>query len=72
MDLNNLLLDEKQYYSYGGSLTTPPCSENVNWIVFNDPIIISVEEVLKLKDNMPINNYRNEQAINNRVVHFNY
>jgi carbonic anhydrase len=72
IDLSNLKLENKPYYSYGGSLTTPPCSENVNWIVFKEHIILSVEEVIKLRNNMPINNYRNEQPINERVVTYNY
>lgn len=72
IDLSSLLLEDKHYYSYGGSLTTPPCSENVNWIVFKEPIILSVEEVIKLRDNMPLNNYRNEQPINDRVVTYHH
>ena len=72
IDLSSLFLEDKHYYSYGGSLTTPPCSEGVNWIVFKEPIILSVEEVLKLRNNMPINNYRNEQPLNERVVKLNY
>ncbi len=72
IDLSDLFLEDKNYYSYGGSLTTPPCTEGVNWIVFKEPIILSVEEVLKLKNNMPINNYRNEQPINERLVKLNY
>ncbi|TBN03006.1 carbonic anhydrase family protein [Hyunsoonleella flava] len=72
VDLSSLFLEDKHYYSYTGSLTTPPCSENVNWIVFKEPIILSVEEVIKLRDNMPLNNYRNEQPINDRVVNYNY
>jgi len=57
-----------EYYSYEGSLTTPPCSENVSWVVFKDPITLSLNQVLKLKHNMPLNNYRNEQPLNDRVV----
>jgi carbonic anhydrase len=72
IDLSSLFLEDKAYYSYGGSLTTPPCTEGVNWIIFKQPIILSVEEVLKLRNNMPINNYRNEQALNERVVKLNY
>ncbi|GAA4294677.1 carbonic anhydrase [Aestuariibaculum suncheonense] len=72
VDLSGLLLNEKQYYSYQGSLTTPPCTEEVNWIVFKEPMILSVDEVLKLKSNMPINNYRNEQPLNGRKVVYNY
>lgn len=70
LDLSILLKNKQSYYSYSGSLTTPPCEENVNWIVFKNPIILSETEVLKLKDNMPINNYRNQQDINNRKVFF--
>jgi carbonic anhydrase len=72
IDLSDLFLNEKHYYTYSGSLTTPPCTENVNWVVFKEPIILSVEEVLKLKGNMPLNNYRNEQPLNGRVVKYNY
>ena len=71
LELKSLLPKSKEYYTYSGSLTTPPCSENVNWIVFKEPIILSVEEVLKLKENMPVNNYRNEQPLNDRVVFSN-
>jgi carbonic anhydrase len=70
-DLNKLFPENKDFYSYSGSLTTPPCSENVNWIVFKNPIILSVEEVSKLKQYMPLNNFRNEQALNARVVYSN-
>lgn len=68
IDLTTLFPDNKAYYSYGGSLTTPPCTERVNWVIFKEPIIVSEHEVLKLKNNMPIDNYRNEQALNDRIV----
>lgn len=35
------------YYNYAGSLTTPPCTENVNWLVLKTPIDISQAEVNK-------------------------
>ncbi|NMH86130.1 carbonic anhydrase [Flavivirga algicola] len=72
IDLSSLFLEDKHYYSYSGSLTTPPCTENVNWIVFKEPIVLSVEEVLKLKKNMPINNYRHEQPLNGRIVTYHF
>lgn len=71
LDLTTLFPTNKSYYAYGGSLTTPPCTENVNWIVFKEPIIVSEEEVLKLKKNMPKDNYRNEQPLNGRIVELN-
>jgi len=41
LNLDNLLPDSLEYYTYLGSLTTPPCSEIVTWIVFANPIRIS-------------------------------
>ncbi|WP_242203875.1 carbonic anhydrase [Aestuariivivens insulae] len=72
IDLSSLFLKDKHYYSYNGSLTTPPCTENVSWVVFKEPIILSEAEVLKLKRTMPLNNYRNEQDLNGRTVRYNY
>lgn len=70
-NLNQLLPAEKTFYSYNGSLTTPPCTEGVNWIVFKEPIILSLEEVQKLKSNMPLDNFRGEQPLNGRLVYLN-
>ena len=35
------------FYMYDGSLTTPPCSRNVRWIVMRCPIRISAEVEIK-------------------------
>lgn len=39
--------DFSDYYSYNGSLTTPPCSEVVTWIDFAKPIPLSHDQVRK-------------------------
>jgi carbonic anhydrase len=72
VNLVDLFPKDISFYSYNGSLTTPPCTEGVNWIIYKQPIVVSLEEVLKLKENMPINNYRNEQPINSREIYYNY
>ncbi len=68
LDLTTIFPHNKDYYSYSGSLTTPPCTENVNWIIFKEPSILSLEEVIRMRDNMPLRNFRNEQDLNDRVV----
>ena len=68
-DLTDLFQDNTAYYSYKGSLTTPPCTEQVNWIILKESITISEEAVNFLKNNMPLDNYRNEQPLNGRKVY---
>ena len=68
LDLAVLFPEKLDYYSYKGSLTTPPCTETVNWVILKEPITISKEASTFLKENMPLNNYRNEQPLNGRIV----
>ncbi|WP_019039092.1 carbonic anhydrase [Psychroflexus tropicus] len=68
-DMSQNLPDQKGYFTYQGSLTTPPCSEDVTWIVFKKPIEIALEQVELLRYLMPINNYRDEQPHHGRVIY---
>lgn len=45
IDVNGLLPEGRGYYAYMGSLTTPPCSEGVLWLVLRTPIPVSREQV---------------------------
>ncbi|XP_062829854.1 receptor-type tyrosine-protein phosphatase gamma isoform X3 [Anolis carolinensis] len=69
------------YYRYAGSLTTPPCSEIVEWIVFRMPVPISYRQLeafysiftTEQQDHVKSveylrNNFRPQQSLNNRVV----
>uniref|UniRef100_A0A8C6MV72 protein-tyrosine-phosphatase n=1 Tax=Mus spicilegus TaxID=10103 RepID=A0A8C6MV72_MUSSI len=69
------------YYRYTGSLTTPPCSEIVEWIVFRRPVPISYHQLeafysiftTEQQDHVKSveylrNNFRPQQALNDRVV----
>jgi carbonic anhydrase len=45
INASNLLPRKKSYFSYMGSLTTPPCSEGVSWNLLLEPITVSKEQV---------------------------
>jgi carbonic anhydrase len=45
LDLNQLLPSNHDYFTYIGSLTTPPCTEGVLWLVMKEPIEISAEQL---------------------------
>jgi carbonic anhydrase len=45
VDLHQLLPKDQRYYNYMGSLTTPPCTEGIVWIVMKEPVSISAEQI---------------------------
>ncbi len=59
------------YFNYSGSLTTPPCSEPVNWFVMKNVLEVSQEQVDAFKEILgaPKTN-RPLQNLNGRVVEF--
>jgi carbonic anhydrase len=42
---NGMLPRKLTYYRYPGSLTTPPCSESVDWLVLTNPIHVAKVDV---------------------------
>ncbi|XP_051027060.1 carbonic anhydrase 6-like [Acomys russatus] len=71
---NMLPQDIQHYYTYLGSLTTPPCTENVKWFVFLDTTKLSLSQVTKIENSVKDpnnetlqNNYRETQPLNGRV-----
>ncbi len=45
IDLTQLLPEDRRYYTYMGSLTTPPCSEGVLWMVMQKPVPVSGNQI---------------------------
>jgi carbonic anhydrase len=63
----SLLPNSKAYYSYSGSLTTPPCSEGVKWQVFVEPITASEEQIAAFTKIYQVD-ARPIQPVNSRTV----
>ena len=67
IDLNALLPSERNYFTYMGSLTTPPCSEGVLWMVMKQPVPISAEQISIFARLYPMN-ARPVQSASGRLI----
>lgn len=67
IDIMSLLPKDKNSFRYNGSLTTPPCSEAVKWVVLDNPIEMSKEQIDKFREIFP-DNHRPVQPLNERKV----
>lgn len=67
VDLDELLPADRASYRYGGSLTTPPCTEGVAWFVLQTPAEASASQVRAFREVLSGNN-RPTQPLNGRVV----
>ena len=55
IDPNGLLPAGRSHYRYAGSLTTPPCSETVDWLVLADAIEVAAADVERFAKLYPMN-----------------
>ena len=67
LNVSELLPKDQRYYQFMGSLTTPPCSEGVLWMVMKQPVTISRPQY-KLFTQLYPNNARPVQPVNGRPV----
>ena len=66
-NVGNLLPGQRGYYTFDGSLTTPPCSENVRWLVLKTPVEVSEAQLQAFKARYT-HNSRPTQPLNGRVI----
>lgn len=67
IDPGLLIPPRRDYSVYAGSLTTPPCTEEVTWVVFKQPMTLSKEQIADFTK-VYRNNARPAQPANGRVV----
>ena len=67
IDLASLLPPTRSYYTYMGSLTTPPCSEGVLWLVMKQPVQVSQDQI-NIFSRLYKNNARPIQPAAGRVI----
>ena len=67
IDASALLPKDRAYYTFEGSLTTPPCSEGVRWLVMKSPTKISDGELATFAGVYPMN-ARPTQPLNGRSI----
>jgi carbonic anhydrase len=67
LDVNELRPLPQHYYRYEGSLTTPPCSEGVQWIVMADKRHMSADQMATVVALLH-NNNRPVQALGDRQI----
>jgi carbonic anhydrase len=66
-DLGQLLPSKGHHLFYSGSLTTPPCSEGVQWILFEQPIEMSSAQIERFRQIFP-DNHRPAQPLDGREL----
>ncbi len=62
-----LLPKDMTYFNYSGSLTTPPCTEGVNWMLLAAPTELSTEQIAQFTA-LYKSNARPVQAVNGRPI----
>ncbi|MDR6208296.1 carbonic anhydrase [Paraburkholderia graminis] len=67
IDRSALLPKKLSYYTYSGSLTTPPCSEGVIWIELKQPVSVSPRQLNAMRK-LYSHNQRPVQPLNGREV----
>ncbi|XP_077523845.1 carbonic anhydrase 1-like [Amblyomma americanum] len=81
LDVTSFIPDRSSYWTYEGSLTSPPWSENVTWIVYKEAIEVSLQQlqafqkltshsdtILAPRDGFIVKNTRATQPLRGRVV----
>ena len=67
LDMTQMLPADRKYFTYMGSLTTPPCTEDVLWIVMKQPVQASADQLNLISRLYPMN-ARPTQSAKGRMI----
>lgn len=65
---SELFPEKRDYYRYGGSLTAPPCTEGVRWLLMKTPLTASQQQIEAFKKAIHQPNNRPLQPLNGRIL----
>ena len=68
VNVSDLLPKDRSYYRFSGSLTTPPCSEGVRWLMLKKPMTASKAQIEQFTKLMGHPNNRPVQPMGARFV----
>ncbi len=68
LSADDILPSDRDYYRFNGSLTTPPCTQGVRWLVMKQPVTASKEQIEHFADVLHEPNNRPLQPVNARPV----
>ncbi len=68
VDLRPLFPDDLHYYRFSGSLTTPPCSEGLRWLVMKQPVTLSQAQLDAFRQALKSSNNRPLQPLHGRLI----
>lgn len=68
LNISELFPADRHYYRFSGSLTTPPCTEGLRWLVMKNSVTLSPEQLAKIQQALLHSNNRPVQSLNGRVI----
>lgn len=68
VNLRPLFPADLHYYRFSGSLTTPPCSEGLRWLVMKQPVTLSQSQLDAFRQALKSSNNRPLQPLHGRIV----
>jgi carbonic anhydrase len=68
LDPAGLLPTDRRYYTYMGSLTAPPCTEGVQWVIMRSPVTVAAAQVELFSRIYPMNARPLQQAAGRRIL----